>query len=36
MVNYRYAFNEMQQNHEAYAERGSIAISPEVLDYLRH
>ena len=36
MVNYRYSLNEMQQNHEAYAERGFIAISQEVLDYLRH
>jgi malonyl-CoA decarboxylase len=36
MVNYRYAFHEMQENHEAYAEGGIIAISPEVLGYLRH
>jgi malonyl-CoA decarboxylase len=30
MVNYLYAFNEIEKNHEAFAERGSIAISPEV------
>ena len=31
MVNYRYALDEIQQNHEAYAERGIIAVSSVVL-----
>ena len=35
MVNYRYALDEIQQNHEAYAERGVIATSPEVLACLQ-
>lgn len=31
MANYRYALDKIQQNHEAYAERGVIAMSSDVI-----
>ena len=30
MVNYLYALDRIEENHEAYAERGRVAASPEV------
>jgi malonyl-CoA decarboxylase len=35
MVNYRYALDDSQQDHEAYAERGIIATSAEVAAWLK-
>jgi malonyl-CoA decarboxylase len=35
MVNYCYALDEIEQNHEAFAEKGAVAASPAVRKSLR-
>ena len=30
MVNYRYELRQIEKNHEAYANQGAVAASPEV------
>ena len=34
MVNYLYNLNEIETNHEAYADHGEISLSKEVLSLL--
>ncbi len=36
MVNYLYALDEIERNHEAFAEKGTVAASPEVKRILRN
>ena len=35
MVNYLYALDEIEKNHEAFAEKGAVAASPAVRKALR-
>ena len=35
MVNYLYALDEIEKNHEAFAEKGTVAASPVVRKALR-
>jgi malonyl-CoA decarboxylase len=35
MVNYLYALDEIEKNHEAFAEKGTVAASPMVRKALR-
>ncbi len=35
MVNYRYETSEIESNHEAYAERGTVVTSPSVRSHLK-
>ncbi|MCB1468840.1 MAG: malonyl-CoA decarboxylase family protein, partial [Rhizobiaceae bacterium] len=34
MVNYRYDPGEIERNHEAFAESGTIAVNPEIVQLL--
>jgi malonyl-CoA decarboxylase len=36
MVNYLYALEEIERNHEAFAEKGTVAASPDVKRILRN
>jgi malonyl-CoA decarboxylase len=35
MVNYRYALDDIEKNHEAFAENGTIVASPAIYKQLR-